>query len=81
MKATLHGPKQDPDKKPQAWAWGAWHRKALAPIDRVGEAAADMAFVPVFVGQDGWLIRQPLIVCFVTWESSKRREKSELGCA
>lgn len=32
----------------------AWHRKALAPIDQVGEAAADMVFVLAFVGQDGW---------------------------
>lgn len=39
----------DPNKKPQAWARDAWHRKAPAPTDQVGEAAADTAFVPVFV--------------------------------
>ena len=38
--------------EPQAWALAAWHRKAPAPTDRVEEAAADMAFVLAFVGQD-----------------------------
>lgn len=40
--------------EPQAWALAAWHRKALAPTDQGGEAAADMAFVLAFVGQDRW---------------------------
>lgn len=39
--------------EPQAWASAAWHRKARTPTDRVGEAAADTAFVLAFVGQDG----------------------------
>lgn len=30
-----------------------WHRKVQTSTDRVGEAAADMAFVLAFVGQDG----------------------------
>lgn len=44
--------------EPQAWALATWHRKAPAPTDRVGEAAADMAFVLAFVGQDRWLSGQ-----------------------